>query len=348
MLIQDLDLNTRSFILETYLRQASMAFKHKSYAKKIEIECIYCNSGPYKLKGTLFKADSGRWCYICWRAACPCANHGISAEKWLKKANPVLYKNYVEALKRECNKDVIDKYQKKAEQARIKAEEQEKKEIEEKIREDNEATRFFKPICIPGKNQKRALEYCKKRKIPEECYKKFFYCDEGKYKNRLIIPFYTRNGTITFFQGRALRENDEVKYLSRVGKTALFDIDFVDKEKPLVILEGPIDSMFIENSTATVGAGSSSDLDADLKEYKRYWLYDNDEAGNRKAGVKVRNKEFVFLWKKFFMDYNIDPKKAKIKDINDLVIHLNKNEKFKFEELKNYFSNNKNEFLMYL
>lgn len=343
MTFNDLDKNIKNYIFETFMRQAAYSFSHSSYAKRIEIECIYCNE---KLKkGTLFLSNNNNWCYICWKANCECSGHGISAVKWLRKANPDLYKKYIEALNKECGKDSINEYESKAKAARNKSEIKEKKELEDKINEDNEATKYFKPINIAGACQKKAMEYCLNRMIPEESYKYFFYADEGKYKNRIIIPFYNKDKTITFFQGRSLDENDKVKYLSRVGKTALYNIDFVDKNKPLMVLEGPIDSMFVENSTATVGAGSSSELDHELKGYKVYWIYDNDAAGIKSSGKKVRKKENVFLWKKFLSEWNIV---ADIKDINDLVLYLKRKEKFKFEDFKDYFTDNKEEFMIYV
>ena len=65
-----------------------------------------------------------------------------------------------------------------------------------------------------------------------------------------------------------------------------------------MVLEGPIDSMFVENSTATVGAGSSSELNNELKGYKVYWIYDNDAAGIKAQVRKLEKKKNVFLWKK--------------------------------------------------
>lgn len=341
MKISELDLTTRSYILENKLRQAVNGLKSTQYANHITTECIYC--GEKRQKGTLYKATTGRWCYICWKASCQCSGRAISAEKWLKTANIALYNSYIDELKRECSEVDADEYKQEAEEAKIQAELKQKQEIDERIREDNEATKYFKPLCVPGRWQKEAADFCEKRKIPSEYSKSFFYADEGKYRGRVIIPFRNADGKIVFWQGRALYKTD-CKYLSRVGNTALFDIDKKDKNKPLIITEGPIDSMFIENATATVGASSSSALDSELAEYRRYWLYDNDEAGQKAAGMKVLHNEYVFLWKKFLSEWNIN---GNIKDVNDVILYLNKNDKFKFKELEDYFTNIRDIFLMY-
>ena len=341
MKINELDLTTRSYILESKLRQAANAYNSTQHADSITLECIYC--GEKRQKGTLYKANTGRWCYICWKMSCPCAGKAISAEKWLKTANSALYQSYIDELKRECTEADAKNYQVEAEKAKEQAELKHKAEVEERIKEDNESAKAFKHISIPGIWQKKALAFCKKRKIPSEYAKTFFYADTGKYRGRVIIPFKNARNELIFWQGRALYDTD-VKYLSRVGNTALYNIDFKDKTKPLIITEGPIDSMFLENGTATVGASSSAALDGELKNFKRYWLYDNDEAGQKAAGQRVMEHEYVFLWKKFLQEWNIT---GKVKDINDVVLYLNKSDKFKFKELESYFTNVRDIFLMY-
>lgn len=342
MKISELDLTTKNYVLENKLRQASMAYASTQYSDHITTECIYC--GEKRQKGTLYKANTGRWCYICWKASCCCSTKAISAEKWLKRANSALYASYIKELNNICKENSANEWKEKAEKAKLEAEEKRKQEVEARIREDNEATKLFKPLCVPGRWQKRAKKFCESRLIPDEYIKTFYYADEGKYRGRIIIPFRNALGKIVFWQGRALYETD-CKYLSKMGATALFDIAKKDKTKPLIITEGPIDSMFLENATATVGASSSTILDAELKDYERYWLYDNDEAGQKAAGRKVQNKEYVFLWKKFLSDWNIT---GKIKDVNDVALALKRKEKFKFSELKDYFTNVRDIFLMYV
>ena len=339
--ISEIDNVTKAYILETYLRQAVLPFKHKSLAKQIQIECVYC--GDKRLKGTLFLTNNNNWAYICWKASCPCSGHAISAEKWLKKVDSYLYEQYIKELYKQIDKP-NDTFKNKAIEAQLKAEKQEKLELEEKKRTDMEATKKFLPILIPSGISKIALGYCKKRMIPENVYKKFFVCNEGKYKGRLFIPFYKKDGKISFFQGRSLYKYIEPKYMSKIGNTALYNFDFIDKSKEIVVLEGPIDSMFIENATATCGAGSSGNLDSQLVGLNCFYLFDNDEAGNKKAGQKVREGKSVFIWSKFLNDYGL----TDVKDINDVIIKLNKKDKFKFEELRPYFTNILDEFLIYI
>ena len=180
-----------------------------------------------------------------------------------------------------------------------------------------------------------AIHFCKSRLIPEEVWKRFYYCDEDKYRGRVIIPFYDKDGKIEFFQGRTLDKDNDVKYLSRVGSTALYNWDFVDKEKPIAVLEGPINSMFVENSTATVGAGSSGEIDDKLKNLNCWFIFDNDKGGRKNAWKRVNQGRPVFMWSSFIFDYNLP---TDINDINDVIMYLKRRKKFTIEELRRYFT----------
>ena len=219
-------------------------------------------------------------------------------------------------------------------------------ELNEKKILDKAAAKIFIQIDDGTALSKKAIEYCKSRKIPEEIWKKFYICHKGKYHDRLIIPFYNKAGKIEFWQGRTLINLDP-KYMNRIADTQLYNRDFIDATKPVIVLEGPIDSMFIENAVATCGAGSSGNLDSQLAKFEQlYYILDNDAAGLKKAGKLVRAHKNVFVWNKFLNDFGL--KAAEIKDVNDVVLKLNKNEKFTFKELQNYFTNITDEFMCYL
>ena len=258
------DDQTKTYVLEKYIRRAVDMVKHKGRGTEVKVNCPFCGDKEYK--GTLWLTNTYRWCYTCWRASCQCSGHGILATKWLKQVNPGLYSEYDEEVKSlyQKSREDGDKMKKEIEKKRAEDAAKQKKLLEEAIRRDRAETRNFKKITVPGACRDAAVQFCKSRMIPESVWKKFFYADEGKYKNRVIIPFYDKEGKIEFFQGRSLDKDEKIKYLSRIGSTALYNWDFLDKTKPIAVLEGPIDSLFVENSTATVGAGSSSNLDSAL------------------------------------------------------------------------------------
>ena len=341
-----LDELTKSQILMEYCKQAALQLQHKKIAlNSISTECVFC--GSKKMKGTVFYANTGRLCYICWRASCPC-HTAIHAAKWLKEVSPTLYAAYIDDISNKEKGSVTDitKMQEQFAEQYKKQQEIQRQEIEQKKLLDNAATKYFKHIDDGSELSKRAIAYCENRMIPKEVYSKWYIAHEGKYHDRVIIPFYTKSGKVSYFQARSLI-GVEPKYMNRIAETQLYNKDFIDKTKPVFVLEGPIDSLFIDNAVATCGAGSSAAIDAEIAKYEQvFYILDNDEAGNKKAGKLVRAHKNVFIWNKFLNDYGINPKE--VKDINDVIVKLKKVDKFTFTDLQNYFTNITDEFMCYL
>lgn len=342
-----LDDLTKSYILLNYAKQAAMGIKHKfNGANTFTVECVFC--GAKKLKGTVYLANTNRLCYICWKPDCPC-NKAILASKWLKTVDPQLYAAYMSEInEKEQNPATdVDAIKTQIEEENKKIYEQQQAELAQKRRLDDEATKYFRKINDGSDLSKLAIDYCKSRMIPEDVWSKFFIAHEGKYHDRLIIPFFNKTGKIEYFQGRSLIGVDP-KYMNRCStETFLYNHDFIDKKKPVFVLEGPIDSLFIDNAVATCGAGSSANLDNELKQYEQvFYIMDNDAAGNKKAGQLVREHKQVFLWTKFLNDIGIGFND--VKDINDVILKLNKTDKFTYSDLQNYFTNITDEFMCYL
>lgn len=65
------------------------------------------------------------------------------------------------------------------------------------------------------------------------------------------------------------------------------------------------------------------------------YLWDNDEAGRENSLRDLKAGKKVFLWNDFLKNNSY----PQVKDINELLLKIGK-EKFTFEELNKYFSNN--------
>lgn len=142
---------------------------------------------------------------------------------------------------------------------------------------------------------------CKKyiisRQIPTEYHHRLYYCDQfmhwtntiipGKFSDsalvhensRLIIPFLDKNNNMFGYQGRALDPSDELRYISIMidaEKPHLFGLDTVNVNQRFYAFEGPIDSMFIENSVASLGSRIDLALDRlDFPKQNCVIVYDN-------------------------------------------------------------------------
>jgi len=171
-----------------------------------------------------------------------------------------------------------------------------------------------------------AKRYVVKRKIPPQFHYKLFYAPKfkswvnniipGKFKDgedeaRLIIPFLDKEGNCFGVQGRSFKP-DGIRYITIMfndDKPKIFGLDDCDFSKPVYVLEGPIDSMFIPNAIAMAGA----DVDFDVLPYNTTFIYDNEP---RNAQIIKRMEKIIDR------GYNIViwPDNLDIKDINDMVL----------------------------
>lgn len=155
------------------------------------------------------------------------------------------------------------------------------------------------------------------------------------HKNRLIIPFYSEQGEILFYQSRTIDNNlskDQPKYLSKInGEKSLYNADRINSDLEYIfIFEGPIDAFFIKNGTAVAGIQEKSNNTFSALQqqqinnfilHKHIWVPDSqwlDQASRLKTIKLIDLGETVFIW----------PKKIgnQFKDINDVCIAAGLNE----------------------
>lgn len=169
--------------------------------------------------------------------------------------------------------------------------------------------------------------YLKQRKIPAE------YWDELRLVNkfytfvnriipnkfprveedhpRLVIPFYDKTGKLIGFQGRAFGK-EKPKYITiMLDETApkLYGLDKVNFSEKVYVVEGPIDSMFIDNSIAMAGADATR-----LPTNGDYvFVYDNEPRNSeivKRMQKHIDSGDTIVIWSD-----NIGEK-----DINDMII----------------------------
>ena len=164
-----------------------------------------------------------------------------------------------------------------------------------------------------------------RRKLPNSSYKDLFLCESFyKFTNtlipnkfpsldgdhpRLIIPFRNKEGEVFAYQGRAFG-NEKPKYITIKLKDCdkIFGLDRVDTSKHFYVVEGPLDSLFIENCLAVGGS------DFDRLGYEDFTvIFDNEP----------RNKEICKQIEKLILQDRkivIWPDNVKEKDINDMIL----------------------------
>jgi len=342
----------KNIILEKYLRLAVNNI-HGCIIKPnhINFRCNVCGDGKKKsnkrghLRISRSKKDYQEfWSYKCFNVGCRAEEHAWPAENWLKFTSPYLYQNYVEEAFGIKQPNIIQI--KKKEKARKECEKNRLENIRKKelnIRKEKNAIKYFLPITSKSVKHRelldKALNLCISRKIPENVWTKWYVSTNGLYKNRMIIPFYDNKGKIYYYQARDLVGN-KPKYLNRIQNKdqALYNIYNIDKDKPVVLLEGVIDCLFIPNSIAMLGLSFSPKVSDILNGLDAHYLLDNDEAGKGKSKGFLSKGKSVFLWNKY--KYN------DCKDINEIVVKHGVKE-FTYDDLKDCFSTNEYD-LLYL
>jgi hypothetical protein len=178
-------------------------------------------------------------------------------------------------------------------------------------------------------NTHAAKGYVKDRKIPEKYHSTLYYAENFRdfvlsimptYEKklfdepRLVIPFYDEDNNLLGFQGRDLLKS-KVKYITiklSDDNKKVYGLNHVDKSKQIYVVEGPIDSMFLDNSLATMDA-SLYNIILSVGNHDYVFVYDNEP----------RNKDVVkHMQKTIDMGKNICIWPALVssrKDINDMV-----------------------------
>ena len=115
-----------------------------------------------------------------------------------------------------------------------------------------------------------ARKIIEERLIPSEFLSDLYLCESFyKFTNtlipnkfpsldgdhpRLLIPFRDEQGEVFAYQGRAFgKEKPKYITIKLEERDKIFGLDRVDKSKHVYVVEGPLDSLFIDNCIAAVG-----------------------------------------------------------------------------------------------
>jgi transcription elongation factor Elf1 len=217
-----------------------------------------------------------------------CHNCGASLSfgNLIKNYFPILYNDYL-------TEKLVGKYQPK----------------DKKVNTDDKfktTTLFDKPkkYNIDGlipieESPPKIREYLNERNIPKSTWYRLGYVenfseftnklipDKLSPKNkedRLVIPFYSEEGELFGYQGRALDNQSKIRYITIILNYELpkvYGLDKVDFNKTYYVLEGPIDSMFLDNAVALAGADGDATVLKNL--HNAVFVFD----------VEPRNPEIV-------------------------------------------------------
>jgi hypothetical protein len=323
----------QSLVLEKYVRVILNTYFNNVHPTGIgyNFRCNVCGDSKHnrkKKRGWILKNKSP-WLYYCHNC-----NASMPVTKWIKSYFPDIHRDFIKEVmlmnSHQISSPTINsllKIKVDLPKTPVKTYESVKtKEIVPILKYNTEIAR-------------KAIKLCQSRNINEEIWKRWYVGVDGTYKNRLIIPFYDTDDNIYYFQARTLI-NAENKYTNMIEnrENAIYNFFIVDPTKPVIVFEGIIDSLFVNNSIALLGTNWPEEVQKkiDSQFNDLYFLLDNDEPGRNKSKVLLMKGYKVFMWKRFIQEYNL-PTREKW-DVNDICLYLKK-DKFTFEELKKYFTN---------
>lgn len=280
--------------------------------------CIVCGDSkknPYRTRGYFYQADDA----ILYK--CHNCNHSTSLSKMIQTYAPNLYEEYrLETFKENQSTKEIEPF--KAEIDKFSSRRIDHfdpfkgiKKISQ-LPETHPAKKYIVSRKVPSRQHYR-MYYVNKfftwvnSFVPDKFSEKSLQNDHG----RIVFPFINANGYCFGFTGRSINKNSTLRYSTIMldeKENKIFGLDQLDRKEKIIVVEGPIDSLFIRNSVAM--AGTDVNLEQIASRENMIIVLDN----------QPRNKEVVAKIEKLVYDaYTvcIFPENIKGKDINDFVLN---------------------------
>jgi len=176
-----------------------------------------------------------------------------------------------------------------------------------------------------------AMHYLNQRKIPCEG---LYVCVEGDYKNRIVVPYYDKNGKLIYYNCRTLSENKSIlRYMKPKPEEASQENVLFFKKWPnfgnkVYLVEGEFDAITLTlagfNGCACGGKYLSPSQIELIRGYQIVLAFDNDASGkealsnigNELLAMGFTNIRYVRPptiykdWNDFLKDRNIETIKA--------------------------------------
>jgi hypothetical protein len=187
-----------------------------------------------------------------------------------------------------------------------------------------------------------AEKYLQSRKLPIDGY---YVCIDGKYKNRIVIPYYDQQGKLIWFNARTLSKDSSIlRYKKPEGEglsqdNVLYFPEWPPKGSKVYLTEGEFDAKVLQlsgfYSCACGGKFLSQAQLQILRDYDVVMAFDNDAEKGRDAGKEATiNIGDALLEEGFspsyirppvgYKDWNVLLEKTSLKAIDG---YIKKNEK---------------------
>ena len=176
-------------------------------------------------------------------------------------------------------------------------------------------------------DEHEAVRFCKARNIPIDKFNQIYFVDDISkisYFNedyrasiktkepRIVFPFYDEKQNLTGLTCRAIR-GEALRYITikiKDDQPLIYGLESIDNKKIVNVVEGPIDSLFLDNSIAI--AGTSLHKLSSIIYFNMKIIYDNQPRNKQvcdQIEKAIDNQHWVVIW----------PQNIVEKDINDMV-----------------------------
>lgn len=247
---------------------------------------------------------------------CHNCSAGMGMANFLRHSFPNYYDQYI-----------LEKYKSGVETKTIKALVEETPKITFNKFSSTHATRISE---LPDAHY--AKQYVLGRKIPTHSHSRIYFTDDfaklvddvfpDKYQNlqqaepRLVIPFFNANGDLIGLQGRSFSPEKALRYLTiRASSTTdlIYGLDKCNFNKTVYVVEGPLDSLFIENALAAANSDLCGAIQKIPSSCDCVLVYDNEPKNKEIVALvedAIKKNKKVCIWPSF----------VKQKDINDMIL----------------------------
>jgi len=299
-------------------------FKVKSTSPyRINFRCNVCGDSKkskYKARAWLIEDRSkGGFYFNCFNCHAPIGNFG----NFLKQIDPLLYNDFI-----------AEKYIKKT---KNEPEPPKKEQFKKPVFETSNLKKLKKISQL--RHDHPVKKYIESREIPPNQHWKLYYTPKfnawvnsiipNKFDEkipdepRIVIPFKDKAGKVFGVSARGFNPKG-LRYITIMfdeDMPKIFGLDTVDFNKRYYIVEGALDSLFIDNSIAMAGAdGNTNGLD---NIENAVFVFDNEKRNkeiHRQLGKLIRGGRSVCIWPSSIIQKDINEMwLAGIKDIENII-----------------------------
>ena len=283
--------------------------RFKRVEKNYNFRCPYCgdsHKNKFKARGYLIQRKTGYsfYCHNCHKTA--------NLKQFIKHVDPMMYTEYVKEAYLEANS------------APTETNNDDQFKTEQPVFETKSGLSKLKKISQLEWNHP-AKTYVVDRQLPNVSHSYLYYApnfsnwvnnllgreklDPKNKEPRLIIPFFDENKKLFGLQGRAFSDKG-IRYITIMldeTKPKIFGLERIDERRTVYVFEGPIDSMFIDNSVAMAGSAGQVDFG------NAVFVYDNEPRNEQIVDRMLKcvdEGHKVAIW----------PQEIGWKDVNDMVL----------------------------